>query len=117
MRRPSPRTVPRLILGLAAALVAATTALADAAVHEVSQQGKAFHPDHLAITVGDRLVLHNDDKRTHNIRVFHPKLEFDSGEQEPGEDVTITFDQPGTYYVTCGIHTQMELKVEVAAAE
>jgi cytochrome c peroxidase len=107
----------RLTAGLMAVCLAASPALADPAVHEVSQHGKAFHPDHLKIAVGDRLVLHNDDKRTHNIRVFHPKLEFDSGEQEPGEDVRITFDQPGTYYVTCGIHTQMELKVEVAAAE
>jgi cytochrome c peroxidase len=103
----------RVAPGLMAVLFSAAPALADPTVHEVSQHGKAFHPDHLAITVGDRLVLHNDDKRTHNIRVFHPKLEFDSGEQEPGEDVQITFDQPGTYYVTCGIHTQMQLKVEV----
>jgi len=106
----------RIPARLAAILVAsATTALAEPSVHEVSQHGKAFHPDTLTIAAGDRVVLHNDDKRVHNIRVFHPKLDFNSGKQEPAEDVTITFDQPGTYYVTCGIHTQMELKVEVTA--
>jgi len=104
----------RIAPSLMAVLLAAAPALADPAVHEVSQHGKAFHPDHLAIAVGDRVVLHNDDERTHNIRIFHPKLEFDSGEQEPGQDVEITFDQPGTYHVTCGIHTQMELTVVVA---
>lgn len=93
--------------------LSATTALAGPAVHDVSQRSKAFHPDALTIAAGDRVVLHNDDKRVHNIRVFHPRLDFNSGKQAPGEPVTITFDKPGTYYVTCGIHTQMELKVEV----
>jgi len=93
--------------------LAAASAHAEPAVHAVSQHGKAFHPDTLTIAAGDRVVLHNDDKRVHNIRVFHPKLDVNSGKQEPGEPVTITFDEPGTYYVTCGIHTQMELKVEV----
>jgi len=84
----------------------------DAAV-EVSQKDKAFDPTEARIAVGETVVLHNDDERTHNIRVFHPKMDFNSGSQEPGEDVRLTFDQPGTYYVTCGIHPQMELKVEV----
>jgi cytochrome c peroxidase len=104
----------RIRLALAGLLaLSATGAAAEPAVHEVSQHGKAFHPDTLTIAPGDRVVLHNDDKRVHNIRVFHPKLDFNSGKQEPGEPVTITFDEPGTYYVTCGIHTQMELKVAV----
>lgn len=107
----------RAAVGLIAVLAGVSPALADPAVHDVRQHDKAFHPDHLAITVGDRVVLHNDDKRTHNIRVFHPKLKFDSGKQAPGEPVEIAFDAPGTYYVTCGIHTQMELKVEVAPAD
>jgi cytochrome c peroxidase len=40
-------------------------------------------------------------------------MDYNSGGQDPGEDIRLTFDAPGTYYVTCGIHPEMELKVEV----
>jgi cytochrome c peroxidase len=85
------------------------------AAAEISQQGKAFDPNAVTIAAGETIVLHNDDKRTHNIRVFHPKMDYNSGSQDPGEDVRLTFEAPGTYWVTCGIHPQMELKVEVTA--
>ncbi|MBK1698081.1 cupredoxin domain-containing protein [Rhodovibrio salinarum] len=81
--------------------------------HEISQKNKAFHPDAVEIQVGETIVLHNDDSRTHNIRVYDPRMDFNSGSQDPGEDVRLTFDEPGTYYVTCGIHPVMELKVTV----
>jgi cytochrome c peroxidase len=112
---------PRGLRALCALSVTALLALAgcgdgasDAAV-EISQKGKTFDPASVQITAGETIVLHNDDERTHNIRVFHPKMDFNSGSQDPGEDVRLTFDAPGTYWVTCGIHPQMELKVEVAA--
>lgn len=105
-----------LAVGALALIAAAMPVAADSASHEIRQFDKAFHPDTLTITAGDTVVLHNNADRTHNIRVFHPKLDFNSGAQRPGEDVTIPFDSPGTYYVTCGIHTQMELKVEVRPA-
>jgi cytochrome c peroxidase len=46
--------------------------------------------------------------------VFDSKLDFDSGAQEPGETVEMTFPKPGSYLVFCGIHPRMELKVDVA---
>jgi cytochrome c peroxidase len=110
---------PRTVGALRAVALTALLALpacgdggSDAAV-EISQKGKAFDPNAVTIAAGDTIVLHNDDKRTHNIRVFHPKMDFNSGSQDPGEDVRLTFDEPGTYWVTCGIHPQMELEVEV----
>lgn len=100
-------------IALLAAALAGCDGGGEAEVHEISQKDKAFRPDAVTIAAGETLLLHNDDSRTHNIRVFHPRLDFNSGAQDPGEDVRITFDDPGTYYVTCGIHTQMELKVTV----
>jgi cytochrome c peroxidase len=97
-------------------LLAACGGGEDAAV-EISQKNKSFEPDAVEIAVGETVVLHNDDERTHNIRVFHPKMDFNSGSQDPGEDVRLTFDDPGTYYVTCGIHPEMELKVTVRAGK
>jgi cytochrome c peroxidase len=51
--------------------------------------------------------------RTHNIRVLDPKLDLDSGTQEPGETVQIAFPQAGNYLVFCGIHLKIELAVDV----
>ncbi|RDD63147.1 cupredoxin domain-containing protein [Ferruginivarius sediminum] len=106
---------PAACLALIAVLaVAACDGSDDAGPPKVSQKGKAFHPDSLDIAAGQTVVLHNDDTRTHNIRVFHPAMDFNSGSQKPGEDMRLTFEDAGTYFVTCGIHPRMELKVEVA---
>jgi cytochrome c peroxidase len=83
-------------------------------VSTVSQDDKAFHPTHIALPRGGRLWIVNNDTRTHNVRVFDPALDFDSGAQEPGETVEIAFPTAGTFLVFCGIHPKMELYVEVA---
>jgi cytochrome c peroxidase len=83
------------------------------AVNVITQHEKAFSPAHVALSAGSRLWFLNNDTRTHNIRVFHPDLDFDSGAQEPGETIEITFPEPGSFLVFCGIHPKMELNVDV----
>jgi cytochrome c peroxidase len=73
-----------------------------------------FTPTRVRIRLSDKLWVLNNDTRTHNIRVFDPKLDFDSGAQEPGETVEMTFPKTGSYLVFCGIHPKMELTVDVA---
>ena len=68
----------------------------------------------MAIRRGEKLWFLNNDTRTHNIRVFHEKFDFDSGAQEPGETVEIAFPKKGSYLVFCGIHPKMEVTVDVA---
>jgi cytochrome c peroxidase len=82
-------------------------------VTSVSQHDKQFTPTHAAIRRGERLWILNNDTRTHNVRVFDPKLDFDSGAQEPGETVEIAFPKAGSYLVFCGIHPKMEITVDV----
>ncbi|MGA7486507.1 MAG: cytochrome C peroxidase, partial [Xanthobacteraceae bacterium] len=82
-------------------------------VSTVSQDNKAFHPTHIALPRGGRLWIVNNDTRTHNVRVFDPALDFDSGAQEPGETVEIAFPASGSFLVFCGIHPKMELYVDV----
>lgn len=82
-------------------------------VNVITQHDKAFSPTHVALTPGSRLWFLNNDTRTHNIRVFHPNLDFDSGGQEPGETVEIAFPDEGSFLVFCGIHPKMELTVDV----
>jgi cytochrome c peroxidase len=83
-------------------------------VSTVSQDDKAFHPTHIALARGGRLWIVNNDTRTHNVRIFDPALDFDSGAQEPGETVEIAFPATGSFLVFCGIHPKMELYVDVA---
>ena len=82
-------------------------------VSTVSQDDKTFHPRHIALKRGERLWIVNNDTRTHNIRIFNPALDFDSGAQEPGETVQIAFPRSGSFLVFCGIHPKMELYVDV----
>jgi cytochrome c peroxidase len=80
----------------------------------ISQHDKTFTPTHVAIRRGEKLWFLNNDTRTHNIRVFDEKFDFDSGAQEPGETVEIAFPKVGAYLVFCGIHPKMEVNVDVA---
>ena len=48
-------------------------------VSTVSQDDKTFHPRHVALRRGERLWIVNNDTRTHNVRIFNPALDFDSG--------------------------------------
>ncbi len=84
---------------------------ADASV--VSQLNKTFTPGRVRLKMGQALTVLNDDTRTHNVRIFHPKLDFNSGAQEPTESVTIRFPEAGTFEAFCGIHPSMRLTVEV----
>ncbi|HEX6001307.1 MAG TPA: cytochrome c peroxidase [Hyphomicrobiaceae bacterium] len=79
----------------------------------VSQLDKTFTPAHVRLKAGQSLTVLNDDTRTHNVRIFDPKLDYNSGAQEPHESVTIRFPEAGLYEAFCGIHPSMRLQVEV----
>ena len=79
----------------------------------VSQSDKRFAPAHVRIRSSQPLTILNDDIRTHNVRIFDKRFDFNSGAQEPNERVTIRFPGPGTFEAFCGIHPSMRLRVEV----
>lgn len=83
------------------------------ATRVVAQREKQFLPGSIRVAKGAVVFVRNNDTRTHNVRVFDPKMTFDSGAQEPGETVRIAFAKPGRYTVFCGIHPTMKLFVEV----
>jgi cytochrome c peroxidase len=84
---------------------------ADASV--VSQLNKTFTPARIRLEAGQSLTVLNDDTRAHNVRIFHPKLDYNSGAQEPHESVTMRFPEAGTFEAYCGIHPSMRLTIEV----
>jgi len=79
----------------------------------VSQRNKEFTPGHVVIKRGEVLTILNDDTRTHNVRIYDPRFDFNSGAQEPGETITIALPTTGTFKAFCGIHPNMELTIEV----
>ncbi len=84
-----------------------------AADHVVVQKGKAFHPNHLKVKVGDRIIFKNDDGFAHNAFSDSEADEFDIGMQKPGQDVVVTMKKPGKVEVECAIHPNMHLTIEV----
>lgn len=88
------------------------TAIAEP-VTTISQRDKQFHPGHISIAASQPLTILNDDIRTHNVRIYDPRFDFNSGAQDPGESVTLTLPLSGTYDAFCGIHPTMRLRIEV----
>ena len=79
----------------------------------VSQTAKLFWPNRVRVGRDVPLTVLNDDTRTHNVRIYDRRLDFNSGSQEPGESVIITFPEAGNYDAFCGIHPTMRLSIEV----
>ena len=88
-------------------------ALGSGAKIDISQKGRAFAPATIEISRGDTLAIHNDDEYVHQVFVDSPNFKFDSGEQDVGQTVEITFPVAGTYQVLCAIHPKMQLDVTV----
>ena len=86
---------------------------APANTRRISQVDKKFAPAHVRLKASETLTVLNDDTRTHNVRIFDPRFDFNSGAQEPREAVTIRFPVAGTFEAFCGIHPSMRLTVEV----
>jgi cytochrome c peroxidase len=86
---------------------------APADTRRISQADKKFAPAHVRVKAGETLTVFNDDTRTHNVRIFDPRFDFNSGAQEPREAVSIRFPVTGTFEAFCAIHPSMRLTVEV----
>ena len=93
--------------------VASAPLPAAANTRRISQVDKKFAPAHVRLKAGEALTVLNDDTRTHNVRVFDPRFDFNSGAQEPREAITLRFPVTGRFEAFCGIHPAMRLTVEV----
>jgi plastocyanin len=91
-------------------LSSAGAALAADPGHTIVQSGRAFHPVEVTIAKGDSLTFTNNDQFIHQIYVSGL---FDSEEKSPGENLTESFSQAGTFQVRCHIHPKMKLVVHV----
>ncbi len=100
-------------LSTATAAIVASATLAFDATAPVSQIGRRFSPDTIAMPAGTPLSILNDDRFTHHIYYEARGAEFDSGVQRPGQTVRLNFPADGIYHVRCAIHPKMRLTVTV----
>ena len=102
-----------LVAFLASLLVGLVPADGAQDAHTIVQTGRAFHPSETTIGRGETLVFSNHDAFIHQIYVKSNVMSFDSDEQPPGQDVSVTFPANGTFEVRCHIHPKMSLIVTV----
>jgi len=79
---------------------------AEATVVEI---GLAFQPGLLDVKVGDTVTFLNEDSAPHNVTFDGVEL----GTQSPGESVTWTAEEEGTFEYSCTIHPSMTGKIVV----
>ena len=96
-----------LALGLPAAAYAAD------AGHTIMQKGRVFRPSEVRIARGESLTFTNNDDFIHQVYVQGAGFSFDSDEKNPGQNITETFTETGTFEVRCHIHPKMKLVVRV----
>ncbi len=94
-------------------LLAPLPAFAADAAHTIVQKGRAFHPGEITINRGESLTFTNNDEFIHQIYSQGQGFSFDTPEKAPGEYVTETFTESGTFEVQCHIHPKMKLVVHV----
>jgi plastocyanin len=81
--------------------------------HTIMQKGREFHPGEVTINRGESLTFTNNDDYIHQIYSISGNFSFDIEEKAPGEYVTETFTEAGTFEVHCHIHPKMKLIVHV----
>jgi plastocyanin len=79
----------------------------------IAQQGRAFVPDLVAITVGQRISFPNSDSILHNVFSQSPARKFDLGSFKRGETKDKSFPNPGVVDVYCNIHPEMAATILV----
>lgn len=89
---------------------AAQTALAQpAGEREIRIVDERFTPNTITIRAGQTVTFVNADDDEHT--ATGPG--FDTGEMQPGDSATITFDKPGTFDFVCQFHSEMRGQVIV----
>jgi plastocyanin len=78
--------------------------------HIIVQQGRAFRPAEVTIARGESLTFTNADEFIHQVYVAGL---FDTDERAPGQNITESFPDAGTFEVRCHIHPKMKLVVRV----
>ena len=79
----------------------------------VSLAGNQFSPSTLTIAAGTTVTF--TDTATHTVTEGTDGVAVDDPivDEQGGADVPVTFDEPGTYNITCTIHPEMNMTITV----
>jgi hypothetical protein len=82
----------------------------------LDQYGKAFVPDVLFVRVGQQVEFRNSEDVDHNVRVVrNPTGTMVMDESGSKNQVFMhTFEEPGTFEVTCDVHPGMRATIVAA---
>jgi plastocyanin len=96
---------------------AAESEEATAEDERVRLESSNFDPEELTIAVGTTVRFLNADSFAHTVTegtdgqaVDDPIVDEDL---EPNKSVGVTFDEPGTYEITCELHPTMQMTITV----
>ena len=106
--------VPVFALLVALFAVAASPHQAAAQDSSVSIVDFAFDSAAVTVEAGSTVTWTNDGDAPHTATAGDGT--FDSGNLDPGESFSFTFDTPGTYAYSCSIHPNMTGTITVTAA-
>jgi plastocyanin len=79
---------------------------------EVSEEGIAFNPAEVTVSVGDTVTWTNNDSVGHDVTA-DSFSSGDAGGMSPGDKFEHTFDEAGTFDYVCTVHPGMEGTVVV----
>jgi plastocyanin len=85
----------------------------DAGGETVSLAGGQFSPTELTIAAGTTVTFTNTANHTVTEGSDGEAVDDPIVDEDGGEDITVTFDEPGTYQITCRIHPSMNMTVTV----
>jgi plastocyanin len=94
-------------------LVGLSAGAALAANLTITQKGRLFSSESIAIKKGETLTFVNDDSVSHNILSTSRGNEFSLGLQRPGAATDVTFKEAGEALVICAIHPRMKMTVHI----
>lgn len=84
---------------------------------QVELTGFAFSPSELTVAAGTTVTFVNNDSSPHTVTEGSDGTAADGARFDEdvaaGEEVTVTFDEAGTYQVTCKLHPDMNMTVTV----
>lgn len=79
----------------------------------IEQSGIAFLPKSVTIKAGETVVFLNSDVFGHNVYSDSEGGEFDIGLQSTQAEVSVTFENAGSFILQCRIHPRMRAEVIV----
>jgi plastocyanin len=90
-----------------------TVPAGSAEVRIVDDDASGFRPGTTTVELGQQVTFVNLDDEAHTAT----GAGFDTGIMQPGELVSVTFDEPGSFPYSCEIHPVMTGVIEVRDAE